>query len=272
VMQFYKEASPYLIHILNGPIFNRKEINFDLFTQTLNSIAMENPHALILSGPFISLDNSAVVSGDIKENANNESSMNYYDFFENIIRRINEVFASKKTIVLICPSLLDVTNFYPLPQPPFNISQLKNINNFEIYKKKRLKFISNPQIFQLNEIFFGVANFDVLKDMISNSLIKDKSPMDSSLEMLLKQRSFYPVLATSASEDNDNKTITVDYKQLDKLYMKEIPDIIITPSSLPNYVKKVHSTYFINPGTLYKGNSMGSFAKISVFQPSVKYF
>jgi hypothetical protein len=270
VMAFYKESSPYLIHILNGPIFNRKEINLDLFIQTLNSIAMENPHALILSGPFVNIENSALTSGDIKLNANEESSMNYFEFFEFIIKKINDVFASKKTIIIMCPSLLDITNYYPLPQPPFNLSQLKNINNYEICKKKRLKMISNPQIFQLNEIYFGVANFDVLKDMISNSVIKEKSPMDSSLEMLLRQRSFYPVLSTTASED-DNKTINIDYKRLDKLYMKDIPDIIITPSSLQSYVKKIHSTYFVNPGTLYKGNNTGSFAKISIFPPSVIY-
>ena len=53
-----------------------------------------------------------------------------------------------KTNFIICPSLSDVTNFYPLPQPAFNTKFLKNINNFEIVKKGRVKI----NIFILNRL------------------------------------------------------------------------------------------------------------------------
>ncbi len=43
------------------------------------------------------------------------------------------------TNVIICPSLLDTTNIYPIPQPAFNIKNIKNYQNLEMVKKGRVK-------------------------------------------------------------------------------------------------------------------------------------
>jgi DNA polymerase alpha subunit B len=176
-------------------------------------------------------------------------------------------------MVILCPSLIDITNYYPLPQPPFNLKDLKNINNLEIMKqKKRLKLIANPQLFQLNEVVMGVANFDVVKDMIANSLTNKPKPTDLSYEMMILQRSFYPLLANSLNEEIDKieKTVVVDYRKLGDLSMGDtVPDILISPSAYAPFVKKISSTICINPGTVFKGNSPGTFAKIAIFPPSV---
>ena len=161
---------------------------------------------------------------------------------------------------------------------------LKNFNNLEIVKRqkvssciKQLKLIGNPQTFQLNEMIIGVANFDVVKDMISNSIRNsNKTPLDSSLDMLLQQRSFYPVLPNLVnSEENDKmeKIITVDERKLQDLHFAFVPDVIITPASNINpYIKKVNSTLFINPGSLMKGPNPGTFVKIVSCPPDVLYF
>src|SRR5690606_18724399 len=136
-------------------------------------------------------------------NPTDESSLTYNQLFELILQKLNDIFANKRTIIILCPSLSDVTHYYPLPQPAYNLNNIKSLNSLEIVKKRRLKLIGNPQIFQLNETILGVANFDVVKDISSNSIFNDKKPTDSALEMILSQRSFYPVLTNSITEDSE---------------------------------------------------------------------
>ncbi len=127
-------------------------------------------------------------------------------------------------------------------------------------------------------MILGVANFEVAKDMISNSIrtANSKNPIDSALEMILQQRSFYPLLPNSVNSDEIDKmekVITIDERRLNDLYIGVIPDIIITPvSSMQPFVKKVSSTLFINPGNLMKGANPGSFVKITSYPPDVKEF
>jgi hypothetical protein len=144
-------------------------------------------------------------------------------------------------------------------------------------KNPKLKLIGNPQTFLLNEMIVGVANFDVVRDMISGSIrTPGKLPLDSSLEMILQQRSFYPVLPNLInSEENDKmeKIVTIDERKLQDLQFNPVPDLIITPVSTINpFIKKINSTLFINPGSLMKGNNPGTFVKIISCPPDVLYF
>lgn len=84
-----------------------------------------------------------------------------------IIRKIKDEFIKIRTKILICPSISDNENFYPLPQPPFD-----KINNSFIGSKgnPEIIFISNPQIFPLNEAYIAIGNFDAIKDIIINSI------------------------------------------------------------------------------------------------------
>lgn len=45
------------------------------------------------------------------------------------------------TNVIICPSLLDTINIYPIPQPAFNTKYLKKYQNLEMVKKGRVIII-----------------------------------------------------------------------------------------------------------------------------------
>ncbi len=46
--------------------------------------------------------------------------------------------------------------------------------------------------------------------------------------------------------------------------MKYCPDVLITPSKLGPLAKEVNSTVVINPGTIVKGTSAGTFADITI--------
>lgn len=141
----------------------------------------------------------------------------------------------------------------------------------EIFKQGRLKLNSNPQIFQLNEIIIGIANFDVVKDMISSSLrSNNKVPLDSTLENIVLQRTFMPILPSDSGENSNchDRLLNIDYRKMSSLHFEVVPDIVVTTSILPPFAKTMSNTMFVNPSTAVKGNSLGSFIRMFVFPPS----
>ena len=153
-----------------------------------------------------------------------------------------------------------------MPQPSYD--KLYN----EINNNNQIKFISNPQIFQINEIIFSISNFDFIQN-INNNCIRssNKIPIDNACEMILYQRNFYPVLNNTISEENENnldKNIYYEFSQYNHLMYDIQPDILITNSNLVNFSKKIYNTMFINPGSLFKGKAIGSFLRITTFPPT----
>ena len=109
--------------------------------------------------------------------------------------------------------------------------------------------------------------------MIANSLKgSSKPPLDSVLESLILQRSYFPLLPTVINQDeNDNneKAIIVDYRKCEHLsFLKFIPDIIISPSLLQPIAKQSKNTLFINPGFIFKGDNLGSYASLNIHCPN----
>lgn len=122
---------------------------------------------------------------------------------------------------------------------------------------------SNPVFMQLNDISVGVINTDVVKDMCLNTCIKNppnvepKPKIDSVLQSMLQQRSFYPLYPGS-------QNTPIEWDQWKGLMMSETPDILITPSDLMLFAKNVDGCICVNPGTLYKGAVAGNFATITI--------
>ena len=60
VRGFFQESNPYITYALNGPILNKTNFNMGIFLHTLNHIANDNPHALIINGPIFNLDDAMI--------------------------------------------------------------------------------------------------------------------------------------------------------------------------------------------------------------------
>lgn len=239
-------------------------------------IAQEDPHVLVLNGPFLFCENDIINSGLIKLTSDDSKTLSYFEYFDLLLVKILDFFLNKKTLVIIAPALTDITTFFSVPQPTFDLSKLTKVTMHPVFKNERLVFVSNPSIFNLNEIIIGNANFDSTKDLISNSLkvSNAKNPIEASLEAVLNQRNLYPLIPSHCSQDNDKieRTTTVDYRQIDKLFLNYIPDVIINSSLMNQYAKRIRNTLFVNPGQLFRGNKPGSYARLNVFPPSVCYF
>lgn len=274
IKAFYQEYSPYLIYNICGPFTKKDDIDLTIFFRVLNSMAEDNPHLVIINGPFLHYENEIVKNGlYIKDKI--EDAISYDVFFKDILDRIEKVFEKKRTTILITPSVNDEINYFPLPQPDYNtlMISLDKKNSLKEKFKEKMLFISNPKIVYINEMIFAVANYDIIKDITSNSIRGKKTPIEYSMEYILTQRSLYPILKnTIPFEENDNldKVNVVDISQISKFYFNQLPDVILTTSVMNTMAKRFCNTLFVNPGMMYKGFSLGSFAKITIYPPDSK--
>lgn len=130
--------------------------------------------------------------------------------------------------------------------------------------------ICNPNTFNINEIIASVANFDFTKEMINSSYkSSNKNPVESSLEMIINQRSFFPLLPSLIGSSENDKSVVLEYSKLSNIRINETPDIIFTTSETKAFVKKIKSTLFINLGSFYKSTKLGNIGKIMIFSPKV---
>jgi hypothetical protein len=259
---YQNSMEPYALYCMFGPYFSKDEIDLTVFNNVISEVAKKNPHYFIVNGPFFSTENSKVKYGEI----DTERGM------ESIINLLIKEFAQTRTKIMICPGISDNENYYPLPQPAFN----KVNEHFNLYNdsKPEIIFVSNPQIFQFNEAFVGLANFDTIKDTIFNSIhSKEINTFDKACEMILYQKNLYPILPNTLSpsnEKNQEKTISVNLSNYKYLGFDENsqPDIILTYSGLKPCAKKIHGTIFINCGGFMKGKNYDQIAKITLHKPT----
>ena len=264
---FYEKSSePYAIYNMNGPYFSKENIDLSVFNNVIKQVAIKNPHFFIVNGPFFSTENEKVKWGE----CDTEEGM------KQIIELLKSEFNKEgiKTKILICPGLSDNENFYPLPQPPFDKVNDKFAVNNKVSNKPEIYYISNPQIFPLNEAYIGIVNFDAIKDIILNSIHSPEiNTVDKACEMILYQKNFYPVLPNTLQpnyENNQERVITVDlskYKYLNFDNYESPPDIILVNSGMKSFAKKIHGTVFVNCGSFMKGKNYGEIAKITLHNP-----
>ena len=267
ISYFYQNSwDPYALYYMNGPYYPKDNIDFSVFKNVIENVANKNPHYFIINGPFFSSENEKIKWGEY----NTEEGM------KSIINLLKEQFNNKRTKILICPGLSDNENFYPLPQPSFD-----KINDDLLYTNKKGKgdpeiiFISNPQIFSMNEAYIGVANFDTIKDIIYNSIHSPEiNTVEKACEMILYQKNFYPILPNTLPqnyENNQERIVTVDlsqYKYMNFNNFESPPDIILTNSVMKPFAKRIYGTVFVNCGSFIKGKNYGEIAKITLHAPS----
>ena len=262
--KFYNTYSePYALYYMNGPYFPKDIIDFSIFNNVIKQVVNKNPHFFIVNGPFFSSENEKVKWG----------AQDTEEGMVQIIDILKKEFKETRTKILICPGISDNENFYPLPQPPFDKINDRFRNTKIGSNNAELFFISNPQIFQLNEAYIGIANFDTIKDIINNSVHSSLiNTVDKACEMILYQNSFYPILPNTLQqnyENNTEKVITVDLSQYNYLHFENYPpDIILTNSAMKNFAKKIGGSVFINCGSFCKGKNYGEMAKITLHNAS----
>lgn len=261
IKRFYNQALPYCIYTLNGPFYSKSNIDLSVFHGIIQAISEDQPNLVIINGPFIYSENDVIKSCQLSE----DTPFTYNDLFEKMISLIKQTLKCK---VVIIPSLTDELNYYPLPQPPFEI------DNKPLLKDENIIYVGNPQLLPINEMIFAIVNYDFIRD-INNNIVKDKrSPIDTSIDILLSQKNMYPLIPNYVNGDDVDKmdkVNIVELSQIDKMAFDIFPDVIITNSAMQPFVKKYNSTVVINGGSVFKGKAEtpGNVVKIMEYPPNV---
>ena len=153
-------------------------------------VKQENPHVLVLCGPFVDGLNEDVKSGLISYR-NSTGQLEFLDFddiFSKVMQYIHSELSQQrfKTKVVIVPSAREIHHIKPMPQTAF--AQSKFPAGMEPI------LLGNPQLFRINDINIGVVNADIVKDLCTQTHNKASgSKIDGSVKSILQQRSFYPL-------------------------------------------------------------------------------
>lgn len=159
-----------------GPFTVNNELSYAALKDLMAVVQRDQPHALILAGPFINQNHEDIQNGDLKyynAEAEDHDFLDYDQLFDELMSYIYKSLGelTHKTQVVIVPSANDITHMYPLPQPPFDH---KSFNYRKLGASPHL--VGNPGIFMLNDISIGFMNTDVVKDMCLNVCTKFEVP------------------------------------------------------------------------------------------------
>ena len=212
-----------------GPFTTKSDLLYDGLQELMSRVRQENPHVLILMGPFVDGMNEDVSSGNIsfRQSSGQIEFLEFEDLFSKVMEYIkSEIDQNRvKTKVVIVPSAREIHHIHPLPQPAYEASLFPA--GFEPV------LIGNPQMFRINDINIGLLNADVVKDLCAsthNRAIQGK--IEECVKSVLQQRTFYPLYP-------GNQATPIEWEQYQKMMFPAgvTPDILITPGQLKLFAK-----------------------------------
>jgi DNA polymerase alpha subunit B len=289
----FQSGAPLKIVVASGPFTCADNLEYEPLVDLVSTVVMKfRPDVVILSGPFVDMNQASVTSGEtlLSTENNDEKLLLPYEsiFLEKISGLLEELYLSDNTLqtqFVLVPSLDDATIESVYPQAPFqksNPRQLKvpgadkvfigslglhsieNANRIPgIAHPRRIHCVSNPCTFKINEVVFGISSTDVLFHISAdetNANLEIGTRMSRIAQHLLQQRSYYPLFPASS-------TTNLNLKYMDKWQMPCAPDVLILPSKLSPFCSGLldNSTVVVNPGHLARSNMGGTYAVMDIY-------
>lgn len=239
--------------IASGPYTTTDNLFFEPLSDLLAYAQRKQPQLLVLLGPFIDSEHP-----EIKKGALNRT---YDDLFRlEILRRLQDYveYMGSAARVILVPSIRDAHHDYVFPQPGFDMN-IADLNH-------QITCITNPGIISANKVKVGCCSVDVLKQLSTDVVSRGiKNRMNTLTNHLLSQRSFYPLYPPAEDTPVDLSLAP------EALQMSSVPDILIVPSDLTQFVKvlSVEGTseevkcMCVNPGRLARGEGGGHFVELN---------
>ncbi|PGH11234.1 hypothetical protein AJ79_04965 [Helicocarpus griseus UAMH5409] len=269
------------ILIASGPFTADDNLDFEPLRELCTKAADEYADALILTGPFLDLEHPLLAAGDFDlpdVKGLDPDTATLSTLFRHLISaQLNQLVSAVPSIsIFLVPSVRDaVSKHVSWPQEMF----LKK----ELGLPKQVRMIPNPVTVSLNETVFGICSHDVLYELRQEEVLGGK-PVEGGLltrlpRYLIEQRHFSPVFPPTARENLPKSgaegglatgaMLDVSYLKLGEWWNAR-PDVLITPSTLPPFVKVVEGVLVINPGTLSKRKAAGSYAQMGLHPRKLK--
>uniref|UniRef100_A0A7N0VL44 DNA polymerase alpha subunit B n=1 Tax=Kalanchoe fedtschenkoi TaxID=63787 RepID=A0A7N0VL44_KALFE len=210
--------------IAAGPFTTIDNLFFEPLSDLLAYARIKLPQLLVLMGPFIDSEHPEIrkcsVNATFDEIFQLEILKKLQDFVE---------YTGSSVRVLLVPSTRDAHHDYVFPQPPFDV-QPPDV-------KLQIISITNPGMFDANEVNVGCCTADILKHISAEMMSRkpaDGLPWDGRSKLanhIIAQRSFYPLYPPA-------EVVPLDLSLApETLTMTAVPDILILPSDLAPFVK-----------------------------------
>ncbi|RAL53350.1 unnamed protein product [Cuscuta campestris] len=244
--------------IAAGPFTTTDNLFFEPLTELLAYARRKQPQLLVLLGPFIDSDHPEIK----KANMHKTFDEMYQDEIVGRLKDYVEYMGSSVQVILV-PSIRDAHHDFVFPQPAFEIPKADSI--------LQLRSISNPGTFCANEVKVACCTVDILKQLSAEEISRNpqggaKQRMSTLASHVLNQRSFYPLYPPAEG-------IPLDFSIASQaLQIPSIPDILILPSDLTNFVRVLSvkgrgeedvKCICVNPGRLAKGEGAGFFVELN---------
>lgn len=273
-----------------GPYTSDDNLDFEPLHALCEQATNTNADALILAGPFLDIEHPLVAAGDFPPLPSSLCSVPDTSTLKDVFRALVSVPLHRlsqslpaATIILV-PSVRDaVSKHVSWPQD--------RMARKELGVPKQCMILTNPVTFSLNEIVIAISTNDILyglkREQCVGGVQRDitQNPLARVSRHMIEQRHFYPLFPPTPRENipkpsavehfdhgagDEEKNPMATGAMLDTSYLalgewqNVRPDILITPSSLPQFANVVDSVLVINPGTLSKKKGSGTFARFYI--------
>lgn len=241
---------PFTMMVACGPFTmdsDGDKLDFEPLEKLLNLVYDQRPNLLILMGPFIDAEHSAIKKGRL--------SAPFAEIFQrDFLGRIKMVTSRATTLqVIMVSSTRDLLADNVYPQPSFSISDLTlSIPN--------VTYVSNPSIINVNDLNISINSSDVLLPLGMEEYHRNANNTDRMQRLcsyLHSQASFFPL------HPAPNGT-NIDYGLLSNLELKVAPDIWLSSSQLRYFAKEFDGTLHVNSGQFCRKQARGTAAFLTI--------
>mmetsp|Transcript_13633 Transcript_13633/g.29618 ORF Transcript_13633/g.29618 Transcript_13633/m.29618 type:complete len:725 (+) Transcript_13633:171-2345(+) len=290
-----QDGKPLKIMAMSGPYTTSDSLDYEPLLDALNQIREDRPDVVIMTGPFVDMRQPDIASGNIFlefEDGGGKMNVTCEALFVNkvaaVIESLYEEDPTMRTQFILVPSLDDAVAEFVYPQPPLSdrlkkpkvmklpgaegieygtlgLQHIETAGRGDERGFKRVHCVSNPCTLQINEVIVGVTSTDAMLHISTdetNANLEPGSRLSRIAQHLLQQRSYYPLFPPPAAQ---TMATNVDLAHMNEWSMPCQPDLLIIPSKLTTFAKKVldHSVV-VNPGMLTRGSTGGTYAIMDV--------
>ncbi|KAL5966423.1 DNA polymerase alpha subunit B, partial [Taenia solium] len=260
---FEDEMCPDLhVAVACGPFTTNTSHDILPLLTLLKSIKEQQPHVLILLGPFVDSSHPLIRYCD----------STFDELYQSRLNTVAEWCFLLKTKVVVVSSWREVCGspVYPTP-PPFNSAKPpwahKDPEVASWYEN--VTFVWDPSTIKIGPYYVGLSSPDVLFQMSSEEMSANCSGdrLARLCRHVLASGTYYPV--HPAPED-----LPLDYPlwwDYARLPPDHSPHCVILPSRLKTFIKNVEGVVCVNPGLTARPSSAtgGSYARLFFTRPQV---
>lgn len=220
-------ASPKLLRgplnviIAAGPYTQSDSMIYQPLLDLMELAAADEPHALILTGPFIDTSHPFIIDNTIAET--------YQDLFGRLVDQIMKPLEGKKTRVFLVASYKDCHGHcvYPTPRLPLSGKTYENLH-----------LLPDPCMITIEDVLIGVTSADVLMHLGKEEISCPPHSSDRLSRLaghVIAQQSFYPLCPAIE--------VPLDPTLLELAKMPATPHLLILPSDLRYFIKVRQHTF-----------------------------